>query len=63
MQSFDSAKLTPQLSAARAAGVSHLLIMGQREALDGTILVRAMNDSRQTIVGLGDLPRYLKNLR
>ncbi len=63
MQSFDSAKLTPQLSAARAAGVSHLLIMGQREALDGTILVRAMNDSRQTIVGLGDLPRYLKTLR
>ena len=63
LQSFDSAKLTPQLSAARAAGVSHLLIMGQREALDGTILVRAMNDSHQTIVGLTDLPRYLKTLR
>ncbi len=63
LQSFDSAKLTPQLSAARAAGVSHLLIMGQREALDGTILVRAMNDSSQTIVSLSELPRYLKTLR
>ncbi len=63
MQSFDSTKLSPQLSAAKAAGVSHLLIMGQREALDGTVLVRAMNDSRQTIVGLSELPRYLKTLK
>jgi len=63
LQSFDSSKLTPQLSAARAAGVSHLLIMGQREALDRTILVRAMDDSSQQIVGLAELPRFLKTLR
>ena len=63
LQSFDSSKFSPQFASARAAGVSHLLIMGQREALDGTILVRTMDDSRQTIVGLGDLPRYLKTLR
>ncbi len=63
LQSFDSAKLTPQLSAAKAAGVSHLLIMGAREALDGTVLVRSMSDSSQAIVGLTELPRYLKTLR
>src|SRR3989344_5292539 len=63
MQSFDSAKLSPQLMAARQAGVSHLIIMGQREALDGTVLVRAMNDSSQQIVELRELPRYLKTLR
>lgn len=63
LQSFDSSKFSPQFASARAAGVSHLLIMGQREALDGTILVRTMDDSRQTIVGLTELPRYLKNLR
>lgn len=63
LQSFDSAKFSPQFASARAAGVSHLLIMGQREALDGTILVRTMDNSRQTIVGLTDLPRYLKTLR
>ncbi|MSR70528.1 hypothetical protein EXS62_00605 [Candidatus Kaiserbacteria bacterium] len=63
LQSFDSSKLTPQLSAARAAGVSHLLIMGQREALDRTILVRAMDNSSQQIVGLAELPRFLKSLR
>jgi histidyl-tRNA synthetase len=63
LQSFDSAKLSPQLLAAKTAGVSHLIIMGAREALDRTVLVRAMNDSHQTIVGLSELPRFLKTLR
>jgi histidyl-tRNA synthetase len=63
LQSFDSAKLSPQLLAAREAGVSHLLIMGQREALDRTVLVRAMDNSHQTIVELSELPRFLKTLR
>jgi histidyl-tRNA synthetase len=63
LQSFDSAKLSPQLTAAKEAGVSHLIIMGAREALDRTVLVRAMNDSSQTIVGLNELPRFLKTLR
>lgn len=63
LQSFDSAKLSPQLLAAREAGVSHLLIMGAREALDRTILVRAMDNSHQTIVELTELPRFLKSLK
>ncbi len=63
MQSFDAAKLTPQLDAARAAGVSHLIIMGQREALDGTIIIRELGNSSQTILQVGQLPRFLKTLR
>lgn len=63
LQSFDWGHLSPQLNAARAAGVSHLLIMGAREALDGTILVRAMDNSSQQIVELRELPRYLKTLK
>lgn len=63
LQSFDSDKLSPQLTAAREAGVSHLIIMGQREALDRTVLVRAVDNSHQTIVGLSELPRFLKTLR
>jgi histidyl-tRNA synthetase len=62
LQSFDSSKLSPQLSAATAAGVSHLIIMGQREALDGTVIVRAADNSAQTTLGLTQLPRYLKTL-
>ena len=63
MQTFDSAKLSPQLEAARQAGVSHLIIMGQREALDRTVIIREINNSAQTIIQLAHLPRFLKTLR
>lgn len=62
-QSFDSSRLSPQLVAATGVGVSHVLIMGQREALDGTVIVREVKNSSQTIVELSQLPRILKSLR
>jgi histidyl-tRNA synthetase len=62
-QSFDSKRLSPQLTSAERTVVTHMLIMGQREALDGTIIVREMKNSSQTIVELAALPRLLKNLR
>lgn len=63
LQSFDPGRLSPQIAAAREAGVSHLIIMGAREALDRTVLVRSMDNSHQQIVGLTELPRFLKTLR
>jgi len=62
-QSFDAKSLTPQLESAKAQGVSHLLIMGQREALDGTIIVRSSTNSSQTILQLSALPRFLKTIK
>ncbi|MBX4192100.1 hypothetical protein KW798_01290 [Candidatus Parcubacteria bacterium] len=62
-QSFDSAHLSPQLLHAKELGVSHLLIMGHREALDGTVIIRSTINSSQEIVAVGQLPRYLKALR
>jgi histidyl-tRNA synthetase len=62
-QSFDAKNLTPQLEAAKAQGVSHLLIMGQREALDHTVIVRSAQNSSQTIVELSALPRFLKSIK
>ncbi len=62
-QSFDTAHLGNQLAAAREVGVSHLLIMGQREALDGTLIVRSMQNSAQTTIQIADIPRFLKTLR
>lgn len=62
-QSFDSAHLATQLATARELGVSHLLIMGQREALDGTLIVRSMQNSAQTTMQLSEIPRFLKTLR
>lgn len=62
-QSFDTSHLGNQLASARELGVSHLLIMGQREALDGTLIVRSMQNSAQTTLALSDIPRFLKTLR
>ncbi|MBC7836283.1 hypothetical protein H7X87_00690 [Acetobacteraceae bacterium] len=62
-QSFDAAHLSTQLQAAQSQGVSHLLIMGQREAIDGTIIVRSMQNSAQSTLQLADMPRFLKSLR
>ncbi len=61
-QSFDSTHLAPQLVAARELGVPYMLIMGQREALDGTVIVRSTQNSSQQIVSLAHLPRFLKTL-
>ena len=61
-QSFDATHLAPQLVAAKELGVPFMLIMGQREALDGTIIVRSTTNSSQQIVSLTHLPRFLKTL-
>lgn len=63
VQAFDATRLAPQLEAAQRAGVSYVLIMGQREALDGTIIIRSMRNSSQTIVEVNRLPKVLKTLR
>ena len=62
-QSFDATHLSPQLVAAKELGVSYALIMGQREALDGTVIVRHMQDSSQQTISVTALPRFLKTLR
>jgi histidyl-tRNA synthetase len=61
-QSFDASHLSPQLVAAHELGVPYLLIMGQREAIDGTIIVRSTANSSQTIIEISQLPRFLKTL-
>jgi histidyl-tRNA synthetase len=62
-QSFDASRLSPQLTAASSTGVSHIILMGQREALDGTVIVRSLNNSSQMVVALAQLPRILKQLK
>lgn len=63
MQSFDATRFSSQLATAQAQGVSHLLIIGQREALDGTVIVRSMKNSSQVTVRVSEIPRFLKTLR
>lgn len=63
LQSFDASRFASQLATAQAQGVSYVIIMGQREALDGTVIVRSMQNSAQSTVTLSEFPRFLKSLR
>ncbi len=55
-------KLATQLSNAENLRVSHLIIIGQKEALDNTATIRNMSTRAQDTISVADLPRYLKNI-
>jgi len=61
-QAIGNDSLTEQLEEARDLGIPQALIIGQREALDGTIIVRDMQTHAQTTIPLPDLPGHLKSL-
>jgi len=63
MQTFESTHLSSQLSTARALDVQYLFIMGQREALDSTIIVRSMDNGVQSTISVQEIPRFLRTLR
>lgn len=56
-------KLTSQLGAAETSRVPFVIIMGQKEALEDTVVVRNMATRVQEIVPTMDLAKYLKRLR
>lgn len=55
-------KLSVQLQNAEELKVSHLIIIGHKEALDGTATIRNMLTRAQDNVAIELLPQYLKNL-
>lgn len=56
-------KLSTQLIKAKKTKVPYLIIVGQKEAQDGTVVVRDMNTHNQTTVKQDQLVDYLKNLK
>ncbi len=52
--------LKAQLNRADRMGAKYTLIIGQREALDGTCLVKDMESGKQQIIKIKDLPGKLK---
>lgn len=55
-------KLTSQLVTAENMKIPYTLIMGQKEALEDTIIVRHMADRSQESVSICDLAKYLKKI-
>ena len=54
--------MTTQLSNAEYLGVPYILIMGQKESVDGTVLVRHMRTRSQETVPLNRLVDYLRRV-
>lgn len=63
IQSISKDKLGAQLGAAEKLGVKYVMIFGQREALDNTVIVRDMETRSQDTVKIEDLREYLKKIR
>lgn len=55
-------KLTAQLMSAEALRVPYLIIIGQKEALDGTATIRNMSTRAQDTIPMEALAQYLKNI-
>lgn len=56
-------KLQSQLGSAENLRVSHVLIIGQKEALEDSVVVRDMNTRVQETVAISDLAQYVKKLK
>ena len=55
-------KLAAQLSSAESLQVSYLIIIGHKEALDGTATIRNVATRAQDTIPLELLPQYLKKI-
>jgi histidyl-tRNA synthetase len=62
-QSLSRDKLAGQLSLAESMKIPYAVIMGQKEAVEGTVIVRDMNTRSQDTVIVSALPGYLRKLK
>jgi histidyl-tRNA synthetase len=62
-QSLSKDKLGGQLAQAEKMNVPYVIIFGQREAMDGTVIIRNMKDRSQDTVKIDELMNYIKKLK
>jgi histidyl-tRNA synthetase len=55
-------KLTLQLASAEHLRVPYVIIMGQKESMDNTVLIREMSNRSQDTIRLVEIAEYLKKL-
>jgi len=61
-QTFVSTTLAGQIADVEERGIPYTIIMGQKEALEGTVIVRNMSTRSQDIVPVDLLPQYIKQI-
>jgi histidyl-tRNA synthetase len=62
IQALSKDSLSAQLAVAEKSGVPYVIIFGQKEAMDQTVIVRNMENRSQDIVPLAELHTYIKQL-
>jgi histidyl-tRNA synthetase len=63
LQSLMHEKLGDQMERAKKNKISHILLMGHKEAMEGTVLVREIATNSQEAVALTELPSYLRRYK
>ncbi|MDO8572682.1 MAG: histidine--tRNA ligase [bacterium] len=63
MQSLSKDSLGAQLSVAERLKIPYTVIFGQKEALEGTVIVRDMNTRSQDTIKIEELPEYIKKMK
>ena len=63
MHSLSKDKLGVQLANAEKIGVKYVMIFGQKEAIEGSVIVRDMSDRSQKTVDIDKLADYMKKLK
>lgn len=62
-QSLGNDRLSRQLEIAEQMKIPYTIIMGQKEVLDDTVIIRNMQTRAQNIVPIANLPEYIKDIR
>lgn len=63
LHSLSKDSLAVQLATAERLKIPYVIILGQKEVTDGTVIVREMDSHSQKTVRLEDLPDYLKKIK
>ncbi|OGG63567.1 hypothetical protein A3D66_02415 [Candidatus Kaiserbacteria bacterium RIFCSPHIGHO2_02_FULL_50_9] len=61
-QSLGTETLSGQLSVAERLAIPYAMIMGQKEALENTVIVRNLSSRRQDTIPIAILPSYIKQI-
>lgn len=62
-QSLSKDGLSLQLATAEKTGIPYVIIFGQKEAMDGTVIVRNMENRSQDTIKISELAEYIKNIK
>ncbi len=62
VHALDKDKLGGQMSVAESSGASHIVLIGQKEALEGSVVIRDITTRAQQLVPIGELSQRVKEL-